>query len=56
MNQSTKSGPPKSGDKSIAAKSTAQKKTELDDKALEKVSGGKPCTTGQHIKEGVITT
>ena len=46
----------KSGGKTIAVKSPAQKKSELDDKDLEKVSGGKPCTTGQHIKEGVITT
>ena len=56
MTQATKSQPTKSGDKSIAVKTAAQKETELDDKALEKVSGGKPCTTGQHIKEGVVTT
>jgi len=45
-------------DKGIAVKPAAQKKSEaeLDDKTLENVSGGKPCASGQHIKEGVITT
>ena len=52
----SKWGATKSGSKSSAVKSTSQKKTELDDRELEKVSGGKPCTTGQHIKDGVITT
>jgi bacteriocin-like protein len=37
-------------------KPTSQKKTELDEKELEKVSGGKPCATGQHFKKAVITT
>jgi bacteriocin-like protein len=37
--------------------STAQKKSaaELDEKQLDKVSGGKPCVGGQHIKDGKLT-
>jgi bacteriocin-like protein len=50
----TKSTKPR--DQNIAARSTSQKKNELDEKELEKVSGGKSCATGQHIKDGVITT
>jgi bacteriocin-like protein len=38
--------------------------TELNEKALDQVSGGKPssgslmkpCATGQHIKEGILTS
>jgi bacteriocin-like protein len=39
------------------SKSTAQKKSaaELDEKQLDKVSGGKPCVGGQHIKDGKLT-
>ena len=52
------SKPTKLSDKAITAKSTPQKKAEaeLDEKALDKVTGGKGCAGGQHIKEGVITT
>ena len=42
-----------------AKTSESKKAGELDDKALEEVSGGKigqACATGQHIKGGVITT
>jgi hypothetical protein len=44
-------------DKGIS-QSTAQKKSEaaLDEKQLDKVSGGKPCVGGQHIKTGQLTT
>jgi bacteriocin-like protein len=37
---------------------TAQKKleTELSENELDKVSGGKPCTTGKHIPTGTIIT
>jgi bacteriocin-like protein len=40
------------------SKTAAQKKSEaeLDEKQLEKVSGGKPCVGGQHIKDGHLTT
>jgi bacteriocin-like protein len=40
-----------------SAKPTEQKKSEveLDDKELEKVSGG-TCASGKHIKDGVIIT
>ncbi len=39
------------------SKATEQKKAggELDEKDLQRVSGGKPCVTGQHIKEVKIT-
>jgi bacteriocin-like protein len=39
--------------KAIEAKKSG---AELDEKELEKVSGGKPCVTGQHIKTGIIIT
>ena len=39
-----------------AAPSQKKPETELDEKALEQVSGGKGCAGGEHIKEGVITT
>jgi bacteriocin-like protein len=38
------------------SKSVEQKKSgaELDEKELDKISGGKSCATGQHIKTGQI--
>jgi hypothetical protein len=46
----------KPSDKGIS-KSTTQKKSEaeLDEKQLDRVSGGKPCVGGQHIKDGKLT-
>ena len=41
-------------EKSISANPPPQKKAELAEKDLEKVSGGRPCANGQHIKEGTI--
>ncbi len=40
------------------SKATAQKNAskELDEEELQQVSGGKPCVTGQHLKEVKITT
>jgi bacteriocin-like protein len=40
------------------SKSIEQRKsgTELDEKELDKISGGKFCATGQHIKTGIIIT
>jgi hypothetical protein len=44
-------------DKGMPAKSSQKKsEIELDEKALDKVTGGKGCASGQHIKEGIITT
>jgi hypothetical protein len=45
-------------DKAASTKPTSEKKpgAELDEKALEKVSGGKGCASGQHIKDGILTT
>jgi bacteriocin-like protein len=48
----------KPGETGQPAKSIEQRKsgTELDEKELDKISGGKSCATGQHIKTGVIIT
>ena len=42
----------------VSNKQTSESKpeAELDEKALEKVTGGKGCASGQHIKEGILTT
>jgi len=50
----TKTAKPR--DKGIS-KSTPPKKSEaeLDEKQLDKISGGKPCVGGQHIKDGHLT-
>ncbi len=34
----------------------AKSENELKDAELDKVTGGKPCATGAHIKDAVITT
>jgi bacteriocin-like protein len=56
----------KAGETPRSAKPAEQKKSasELNEKDLDQVSGGKPssgslmksCATGQHIKEGVLTS
>lgn len=46
-------------DKAVSAKPTSEKKkpeAELDEKALDKVTGGKGCASGEHPKEVIITT